>query len=210
MGFRATRLLICSIVLPINLNAKSFNFSHLENRVSNRIHFIKVLRGLTELMHGAGFSTEQTPCYTFFVFPTKFYSLGNQDDCTQVCISIQQTFADRDAARHEIHFLPSRSSQSIWGGRSVNSKRGSGQTRKNEAPPLLHLPPHVSGLLFSKTLKSLPSTCCLQCLPFHSHLNLPHLGFYLLLPLKLFLSSHNISRSNSQFSVLIYSNSQQY
>lgn len=54
------------------------------------------------------------------------------------------------------------------------------------------------------------STCCLQFLPFHSHLNLPHLGFYLLLPLKLFLSSHNISRSNSQFSVLIYSNSQQY
>ena len=92
----------------------------------------------------------------------------------------------------------------------MNSKRGGGQTRKNEAPPLLHLPPHVSGLLFSKTLKSLPSTCCLQCLPFHSHLNLPHLGFYLLLPLKLFLSSHKISRSNSQFSVLIYSNSQQY
>ena len=34
----------------------------------------------------------------------------------------------------------------------MNSKRGSGQTRKNEAPPLLHLPPHFSGPLFSKTL----------------------------------------------------------
>lgn len=34
----------------------------------------------------------------------------------------------------------------------MNSKRGSGQTRKNEAPPLLHLLPHFSGPLFSKTL----------------------------------------------------------
>lgn len=93
----------------------------------------------------------------------------------------------------------------------MNTKSGSGETRENEAPPLLHLPPPFSGPLFSKTLKSLLSTCCLQFLPFHSHLNLPHLVFYLLLlPLKLFLSSHNISRSNSQFSVLIYSNSQQY
>ena len=58
MGFRATWLLICSIVLPVNLNSKSFNFSHLENGVSNRIHFLKVLRGLNELIHGEGFSTE--------------------------------------------------------------------------------------------------------------------------------------------------------
>lgn len=37
----------------------------------------------------------------------------------------------------------------------MNAKSGSGETRENEAPPLLHLPPPFSGPLFSKTLKSL-------------------------------------------------------
>ena len=152
MGFRATWLLICSIVLPINLNSKSFNFSHLENGVSNRIHFIKVLRGLTELIHGAGFSTEQTACYTFPVSPPNFTPREIKMTILKSVFQYSEhlLIGTQEGVRYTSW---PQGAHSLFGEVRVWTQRGAvGQTRKNEAPPLLHLPPHFSGPLFSKTL----------------------------------------------------------
>lgn len=210
MGFRATWLLICSIVLPINLNSKSFNFSHLENGVSNRIHFIKMLRGLTELVRGAGFSTEQTACYTFPVSPPNFTPWEIKMTILKSVFQYSKHLLIGTQWAMRYTSWP-QGAHSLFGGVGLWTQRGAVDKPERMRPLHFSIYRPISLAHFlAKLFQSLLSTCCLQFLPFHSHLNLPHWGFYLLLPLKLFLSSHNISRSNSQFSVLVYSNSQQY